>query len=191
MSDKYGSYPVCYSSTVETLYKLDNGVCPLCGKKVNKRNMDSYNIDHIVPQIVFKYSENNGLNSLCNGYSNLLLVHKTCNVKKGIDFLDINMLYLTKQRKKEILENIDSCKEYIEKFNSIRKKKLEEQNCKCAICQNEITEEDTILRRLDGSKKRSLENSAAICRYCNRRYSNYKNSINAYITISDYVSHNI
>lgn len=190
MSDKYGSYPDSYGNTVEMLYKLDNGRCPLCGKKIIKLNMNSYNIDHVVPQIVFKYADNNELNELCNGYSNLLLVHKTCNVKKGIDFLDINMLYLTKQRKKEILENIDSCKEYIEKFKGIRRKKIEEQKCKCAICKKKITDEDTILRRIHGNKKRSLENSAAICRSCNRRYSNYKNSNNAYITISNYVSHN-
>ena len=76
MSESYGSYPNCYSKVVDDLYELDNGICPLCGKKVNKKNLESINVDHIVPQIVFKYANNSRLNRLCNGYSNLLLVHK-------------------------------------------------------------------------------------------------------------------
>lgn len=176
MAEKYGKYPTCYSKTVDNLYKLDNGICPLCGKKVNKKNLSSYNVDHVVPQIVFKYAKDTGLNDLCNGYSNLILVHKLCNLKKGIDFLDVNMLYLSKSRKQSISDNIAKCEQYIEDFKTLRKVKVEEQNFKCRLCNCGITESDAVLRRKDCGKERSLQNSFAVCKMCNRHYSNYKNS---------------
>ena len=174
MAESYGKYPKCYSKIIDDLYELDRGICPLCGKKVNKLNLSSINVDHVVPQIVFKYSNNSGLNTLCNGYDNLLLVHKLCNLKKGIDFLDINVLYLSKNRKKEISSNIEKCQEYIQDFNKLREKKVEEQGCLCAICNEKIDSKEAILRRKDCKSERTLENCCAICKSCNKTYSNYK-----------------
>lgn len=192
MSDRYGSYPYSYSDLINNLYKIDNGICPLCGKKVNRLNVDSINIDHIVPQIVFKYAHNTKLNNLCNGYANLILVHKTCNVKKGIDFLDADKLYLNKHRKEAIKKNIEDCKEYIDNFNKLRNEKVKNQGERCAICQAPIKSKDAILRRLDCSKMRSYENSAAICSLCNQNYSRYKNrNIDIYITIEDFKKINV
>lgn len=183
MSESYGSYPNCYSKVVDDLYELDNGICPLCGKKVNKKNLESINVDHIVPQIVFKYANNSRLNRLCNGYSNLLLVHKACNLKKGIDLLDINVLYLSKQRKQDISSNIAKCKEYIDNFEDIRGKKIAEQKSLCAICSTRLATKDAILRRKDCKTERKLENCFAICKICNQKYSSYKH-INSYEEIN-------
>lgn len=170
MMENYGNYLYSYERMVDKLYTKDKGICALCGNKLNIKNIGSMNIDHLIPQSVFKYANTKGLNDLCNSMDNLILVHKNCNIRKGIDFLDVSMLYLSKQRKSEIQEHQKRCQPYIDKFNHLREEKVEEQGNECAICHKEIEYTSTIIRRLDCSKKRTYENSIGLCKECNKRY---------------------
>lgn len=159
-------------SEAEQIKVRHDNICAICGKEMlgKRGNNDGWNIDHIVPQAVFKWckSDEEGL-ELMNDERNLLTVHTFCNTIKGEKISTVQEL-----KKMHVDDDFIEAHEryrhkvepYITKFFELKYKLLKQQNYKCKLCGRSIVVKTSIIRRVDSNSKRYEENACLVCKKC-------------------------
>lgn len=144
--------------------------CAICGEIVE--NIISR--DHVFPRAIWKWQETTlpkeeftELKRAIESSKNIVKVHPDCNYAKEESLFNIDDLTLTeKQRRKlEVVEK--SVRPYIAGYMQIKEQIISRQNEKCYVCKKALGE-DRVLRRIDTSKPRTIENGCVLCHNCNR-----------------------
>lgn len=179
MSEQFGIKSVTpFKAAI--LLKKSSGCCAICGRMIDlsgQRHID-WNIDHFVPKAVAKWSlgidtyDLNYLRELLSDDVNLLVTHPSCNESKGMsyDINDIDNLYISNESKADLRSFVKDVNTYLDEYNrAVVQIKTRYKN-RCVDCKKEITS-DFVLRRIDTTIPRSVQNSVLLCPRCNDQYS--------------------
>lgn len=147
--------------------------CIFCGEEIDLDSKD-YNVEHILPQALYKWAGNGDkdstlYNAINCSLTNVALVHKSCNRAKGYRIInpdEFSSLCTNAQWVKDYTSLYKSVKSDIEKFEALKAIVQKRQRHKCFLCHRFVGGYMT-LRRKDDSKPRTLSNAILVCDSCN------------------------
>ena len=140
--------------------EAQNGVCFYCNEPLSNPT-----VEHIVPRAVYKWtkeylkeSDYKRLRGVIQSRKNLVVVHESCNVGRGLS--DISVEHLSPGNRKFV-------KSKIRFYNNTIQSALENQGNKCYLCKKYINGTSYPRRKTNG--KRVIENCAVLCFKCNMK----------------------
>lgn len=178
MGDKFQYKCKLSKNKLNILYNRQHGKCIYCNYNIDltKEKGKHWNIEHIIPRVVFKWTEHklskdesHNLFKLHSSMDNLALAHYKCNIQKDssiIKYKDINNMEVDEQTKQKYIEILDNSKKYINLYNDIRNRLYNKQHKRCAICKQRLIFNTSVLRRKDDTKDRTEDNGILICQKC-------------------------
>ena len=177
------------SETLALLFKRQRCTCLYCGDPISRFSVRgiNYTVEHIIPYAVYKWcfhrlpeDEGQYLWEIINSVDNLAVACYTCNVDRNVDTLcpeDLQKLHLSDGLKMKYISVLDKCNKYTNMYKEMQKEVYERQKCPCIMCSSNIDLKYTTLRRIDGSKPRSIDNAFLLCKSCNFKYDRLDNLI--------------
>lgn len=159
-----------------------NNKCVYCGRDVQDYNKS---IEHIVPQSIYKWTENiltdsekEELKGLLTSNTNLYLAHEKCNRHK-LDTIpnksDMDALNISMNQKKNLKILISKVQIYKDKYLSLKNAVSARNNNRCKMCGCKINYKYETVRRIDNHKERNISNAMIVCSTCNDKvYANRK-----------------
>ena len=153
--------------------KKRNQLCAICGKPINGNSSK----EHVFPRAIAKWTEEYiepkeyiDLIYAIESDDNIVKTHPDCNYEKSDSIISIEELHLIEDERAGLESVYSEIEPYIEKYLSIKRDILASQDGKCYLCKKELSDEG-ILRRLDRSKPRILENGGVMCVECSDGFS--------------------
>ena len=155
-------------------------VCAICGGSLYWERTSR---DHIIPVAILKWAfalnpefteeDFRTLYDLLNSDANICRVHYRCNDAKSDGKIDIDSLYVSDDKKKELHALYDIVRQYIETYDNFKSNLLASQNGCCYRCGTALTNHK-IMRRITNDKERAKDNACLLCYDCNNWLSNHR-----------------
>lgn len=163
------------------LFKRQDGICPYCGFQIGgailpNTEINTYNVDHLVPVAVFKWTVKDYEDFLMkkeiwNRYDNLAVTHIKCNAGKNARIIKPKQ-FAQDSRCKRICSGYQKFYEevepFIEEFLALKERVYERQNHRCYCCNRPINFNTSTVRRLDSNLPRTEDNCILCCNKCNK-----------------------
>lgn len=130
------------------------------------------NVDHAVPRACVKWAlgmssdELSPIIDALGSRDNILIMHEQCNTAKGVAFHDLDNLNITDKAKSGISRVMKIAAPAILRYTFVLGTVLRRNNFRCKSCGVDLDVTTAVLRRLNSSKPRSLNNVVCLCNRC-------------------------
>lgn len=163
----------------EQILRKTRGKCILCGQRVALD--DNSNIEHYIPQAIYKWVEHPELRQQLESLDNLFIVHKKCNRKKDSRLptqKNISTLRVHHEIKEQLRALYQAVIDSVNAYKSIKQSAWEAQKRECYFCEKPITIHQATLRRENNDLPRQRDNAICVCAQCNIKAGNKRDKAN-------------
>lgn len=169
------------SKHILTMLTEQNNTCPYCGGYIDDdREVTPYQVEHVFPYLLYKWSEynDNGITDndtlhkvLCSD-ANTLIAHTSCNLRKDSIIPNeyyINKMFISDEKRNTLLSLLEYLQPVIDWFQDNKKSIVIKQRFRCYHCRRNIDAINSTLRRIDSKKFRYFSNAMVLCKRCSGR----------------------